>query len=217
MEEQIKKFRVVEGMRGGPKNTPYSPRSVSLAFVCGEEARMLVFKMYGEFHSTTKIAEEIKKRYNYKLGTDTVNDMVTTKSGSMYVKSFRDEFLAKIQEVPISNKKVRLLDYDKNLNILNGMIDELSKKVKKTNSERFALVRLISHSTSLKAEIREEMEKKQLLLQNVNLSMGGVTDEQLQRRKRELLESIKRAEGRGATGAAPDTDDVIAEAEVEST
>lgn len=189
----------------------------SLARNRGKDAWLLVLRAYAEGVPTKDICQLIQEKWDFTLTPASVSHMVKQESAQVYIKSFRDVYMSKVMEVPIANKRVRIDDYQKNLEIINKNIERLMEKDENTKDEKIELARLVALSTSLKSEVREEMEKRPQMFQNVNISMSGMTDEQLHRRKQELIGSVRRAEGRGAAGTAPDTDDIGAEAEIEST
>ena len=193
-----------------------NPTEKSLRVNLGRDVWLLMLKAYAEGNTLQAISDMIKRDYDFKSSTTAILKMTRAKMAQVYIKSFRDEYMAKVMDVPIANKRIRIDDHQKNLDILNEDIAKLRGKKKKTAKEKMELIRLVALSTSLKAEVREEMEKRPQLFQNVNVSMSGMSDEQLHRRKQELIGSVRRAEGRGTFGTAPDTDDIGAEAEVES-
>ena len=196
---------------------PISPQEISFRRKHGNEGGMFIMRMYADFNSQKVIIAAVKETYNWDFSQPSLSGIVNGVQAQMWVKSFRDDFLSKLQEIPISNKKIRLMDYQENLDVLNAVIADLKGKADKTAEEKMEIVRFIGLSTALKAEVREEMEKRPQLFQNVNVNMNGMSDEQLQRRKQELLSRIRRADERGAFGAESDTIDAGAEAEAEPT
>ena len=181
----------------------------------GKEAWILVLRAYAEGMPVSKIVDLIKERWNFKLTINMVNGIVGSKAAQVYIKGFHDEFMSKVLDVPIANKRVRIDNHQTHFNILSKEINILSAIEGKNATDHAALVRLITQATTLQSEVREEMEKRPTVFNHVNVSMNGMTDEQLYRRKQELIGSVRRAEGRGTFGTAPDTDGSGAEAEIE--
>jgi hypothetical protein len=218
---QVKK-RKPSGQQPSPQflaARPHNPQEISFRRKHGDEGWLFILRMYAEFNSQKQIIAAVKERYNWDLTQPSLSGIVNGSQAQLWVKSFRDDFLSKLQEIPISNKKIRLMDYQTNIDVLNEIISDLRAKREGdsglTADEKMELARFISLSTALKSEVREEMEKRPQLFQNVNVNMNGMSDEQLQRRKQELLSRIRRADERGAFGAESDTIDSGAEAEAE--
>ena len=180
-----------------------------------KEAWLLILRAYAEGMTFVDITKMVKEKWDFDLYPKEVMNMVNVESAKLYIKDFHDQYMAKVLEVPIANKRIRIDDHQKNLDILNKRIAEINGQPPEERDDK-NLVRMVALSTALKNSVREEMEKRPTVFNNVNVSMSGMSDEQLQRRKLELIRGIRGFEGRRASGTASDTEDIGAEAEGES-
>lgn len=176
-----------------------------------DDQRMFVLRMYGEGHNPPDISREVKARFNVDIHRGSVEATCNATKNQPYVKHFRDSYLARVQEVPIANKRIRIDDYQKDMELLNKMIDKIKSigMDKLTNKGREELSLLIHRKCVLKSEIREEMEKKPHLFQNFNLGIvGEMNDETLHARKQELIAKFRGTVDRGIARTESDTDGI---------
>ena len=103
----------------------------------------------------------------------------------VYINKFRDEFLMKIKEVPIANKRVRLEMLQKTIDE-NEELREVVDKSTVTGRKELSLIHRRNNETLCVA--REEIEGKPAVMQQFNFSLyGNLTDEELQKRKDEII------------------------------
>ena len=140
----------------------------------------------GQFKKPTEISVILKEEHPefYEKAKDTLRVLIgnVVRRNRNYVNALKEEYIKQIMEVPGAHKRVRL-------DRLETLYDEDGK-----TSER---------RETLKA-MREEMEGARVNLNLYQLNiLGGLSDEELARREREIVERI-RVDSGGETKASED-------------
>lgn len=148
----------------------------------GLKDRILV--LAGQFKKPHEITVLLKEEYPafYKKGKDTIRltiNRIICKNRN-YVNALKEQYIKAIMEVPGAHKRVRL-------ERLETLFDDDDK-----TSERRETIKAM----------REEMEGARVNLNLYQLNiLGGLSDEELARREREIVERI-RVDSGGETKAA---------------
>ena len=156
-----------------------------------DEARMFIFKDYGEGLPADKIVSRLKKRFQVEADEDEIQDLCEDKDNRVLIDQYRREYLVKVKDVPVANKRIRLDDYQSLRDKLFEVINACNIKKKYGKRDFFTAVRRYNE---VAMAVREEMEGKSNAYTQINITeLSGLTDEELERRKTEL---IARAQGR---------------------
>jgi hypothetical protein len=155
------------------------------------DQRMFALRMYGEGMDSGEIRKEIKDRFDISITTSAILQTCRAKCNQPFVANFREAYMARIREVPIANKRIRLDDMEKLRKKLMSLIDSNPLKTKSDKSEFIAVSGRLNQ---IEAEAREEMERKPHFFQNVVVGMGDMSDEALHKRKQEIIRKIMKAE-----------------------
>lgn len=173
------------------------------------DQRMFVLRMYAEGHSLSNIQGEIKSKYGIKMTVHGIKCTCEAMKHEPFVTNFREVYLANIRAVPIANKRIRIDDLEKIRIRLNTLILENKGKSK---SDKAALLAEIRRLNETLAVAREEMEKKPQFIANVAIgNLGGLSDEELHRKKQDLIGTIRKSFDGAASRNRPDTEDIAAE------
>lgn len=161
------------------------PSSTTLAKIyLTEPQRLMVYRLYAEFKSPAKVRGLLASEYNINVSDQFIHQICKSTSGMPFVQKFRDEFLMRVKDVPIANKRVRLEELDKNRVELNDLRELPPTDTAEGRNERSMLMRRINETV---CAAREEVEGKPLLMQQFNISANShLTDEELNKRINEL-------------------------------
>ena len=156
-----------------------------------EIERLLIYRLWAEFKSPavvqTKFNEEMKK----EISVAVISNMCRRPEAMIYINKFRDEFLMKVKEVPIANKRVRMEELQKTIDE-NADLRIRVDLDKPDGRQELSMIQRRNNETLCVA--REEIEGKALVMQQFNFSQySGMTDEELQKRKDELIEKAVKA------------------------
>lgn len=166
------------------------------------EQRMISLRMYAEGCTQKEIKDELKDKYDVDISYSAIKWIITAKKNKPHLKHFKDAYLAKVREVPIANKRFRLDDRETIRVKLVKMLEENKLKTKSDRAEFLAVSARLNQTLN---EAREEMEKKPQLISNVVMNMGELTDDQLHRRKQDIINRVRKFERGGIAGTGPDS------------
>ena len=153
-----------------------------------ETQRQMVYRLYAEWRSPVKIRDNMKSKYGVEISETSISSICRTDSAESHVNRYRELFLAKIKEVPIANKRIRLDELEQSRQLLLDMVEKLDINDKNDRVELSMLIRRMNETLCV---AREEMEAKPLLMQQINISQfSGMSDEELERKKEELIMKI---------------------------
>ena len=165
------------------------------------EQKMLVMRMHAEGSDSGQIRREVKLKYDIDASLDVIKAVLVAKKHQPYIKQFKDTYLATVREVPIANKRFRLDDVEK---VRKKLLQLLDKNPLKTKSDKTEFLQVTAELRRLLDTAREEMERKPQLISNVVMNMGDMSDDQLHKRKTDLIRRLRTFDGRRTSGAYSD-------------
>jgi hypothetical protein len=165
------------------------------------DQRHMVLRMHAEGLGPLEISKFLLETYNIKITTNSIYDTCRTKVNEKFVKSYRETYLAKVKEVPIANKRIRVDDLEK---VRTKLIQLMEKNTCETKSQKAEYVSLSGELRRITDCAREEMERKPNLISTTIMNMNEVSDGELHSRKEELIRKAQRIVGGGASGDNPD-------------
>ena len=150
-------------------------------FIRDKEIKEKILLLAGQFKKPTEISTILKEEYPtfHEKAKDTIRLLINKiiYENRNYVNVLKEQYIKAIMEVPGAHKRVRL-------DRLETLFDEDNK-----TSERRETIKAM----------REEMEGARVNLNLYQLNiLGGLSDEELARREREVIERI-RADSGGET------------------
>lgn len=163
---------------------------------------MYAIRLHAEGVLPHVIQKELISKFKIKMDSKSINDTCTAKCYQSSYKAFRDSFLVKVKEVPLANKRIRLADKEI---IRIKLMKHINSNTLRTKADRAEFLAFAFRLNQIGAEAREEMEKKPQLFQNVVINREDVSDENLHKRKQELLRKFRSSVGRGTSRAEPDS------------
>ena len=182
-----------------------------------DEEKTFIFQSYGEGMPLETITAQLKKRFKVILSSPYIDEMCKHQDNRMAVDRFRDDYMSRLKDEPIANKRVRLNYYQ---NMVERMT-ELSNDINvKTVDGRKELLMTFRRINEVLCACREEMEGKSNAFTQINITeLSSLSDEELQRRKEVLLAralgTFNEADyGIGEVGEGTTSADVIESVEV---
>ena len=161
----------------------------------------LTLRMFAEGYSIPNIRKELSTKFNINISRQSILLKCEAKGNQQFIKDYRETYLAKVREVPIANKRIRIDD----LEMVRTRLIKLLKENKCENkSQKAEYLTLSRELRALVESAREEMERKPHLISNTILNMNEVSDGQLHSRKEELVRKAQRVIGGGASRIDPD-------------
>ncbi len=88
------------------------PKPARMERKLSDEQRILVFKMYAEGVMPTEMSKWIKENWAIDYQPDSIASVVRTDRAQPYLKKFKEQYLARVKEVPIANKRIRVDDLE---------------------------------------------------------------------------------------------------------
>jgi len=179
------------------EHTNNSRYNITIMRICklNQDQRITVLRMFGEGMDSGAIKREVGGRFGITISATAILQTCRAKKNQSFVNSFRETYLAKVRDVPIANKRIRMDDLEKERVRLNKMIESNPLKSK---SEKLEYLRVASELRRMIDTAREEMEKKPHLIQQAVMNFAELSDEQLHARKDELLREARRLSGKDA-------------------
>lgn len=153
-----------------------------------DDQRVNVFRMYAEGVGPQEISKFIKENWGITYQPDSVSSVVKTERAKPYLKQFKEEYLNRVKEVPIANKRIRVDDLEKVRVKLMKLLNENTCETKAQREEFRFLCRTLN-DTIINA--REEMEKKPF----INLGLGDFSDksdDELIAERNDILKKVGR-------------------------
>lgn len=164
------------------------PRPARMERKLNDEQRLLVFKMYAEGIGAPEMSKWIKENWDIVYQPDSIYSVVRTERAQPYLKKFKEQYLARVKEVPIANKRIRVDDLELIRLKTVKLLKENPCETKAQREEFRFMVRTLNDTIS---NAREEMEKKPF----INLGLGDFTDktdDELIAERNELLKNAER-------------------------
>jgi len=167
------------------------------------DQRNLAIRMYAEGYAPGAIVKEIKERFDISITPLGIVKTCKSKCNQPLVAAFRKSYLADLRKVPIYHKRIRLEDLEVSRRKLITHI-KTNKGVDK--KERDELCTLIQRHNEVIKVAREEIENKPQLVSNTIMNVNNIqSDDDLYRRKEELLRKAQIFERGRDTGAMSDS------------
>lgn len=149
----------------------------------GEEKALRVLQMYAEGRSYTEIGEVCELSYAVVKG-------LTTEVGNkQFVDQFRKNYMARVMEVPVANKRIRLDE-------LEGLRVKVAKLLEGAGENVSVVCKLVREMLGVLERAQNEMEVRPLLLAQIVAGyneFGALSDEKLYERRMELLRLAQRS------------------------
>ena len=177
------------------------------------DQRHVVLRMYAEGNTLGVIQQHLIEEYKITLGRNSIYATCHSKVNEKFIKSYRETYLAKVKEVPIANKRIRVDDLEK---VRMKLIELMEKNPCETKSHKLEYVSLSGELRRITDCAREEMERKPNLITTTIMNMNEVSDGELHSRKDELVRKAQRIIGGGASGDNSDRGSSESEDSIES-
>ena len=157
-----------------------------------EPQRLMIYRLYAEFKSPKKVSLLTQEQFGILVNPAMIKSICSTLEAMVEVQKLRDEFLMKVKEVPIANKRVRLESLQKTIN----ENEELRESVDTSTADgRGELSMIQRRNNETLCVAREEIEGKPLIMQQFNFSQySSWSDEELQKRKEKLISKARKME-----------------------
>ncbi len=152
-----------------------------------EIKRLFLLRLHSEFKENKEIVEKYNKKFEANIKESDVDKELNNTENRYLIQQFRNNYLNKIKNVALANKRVRLddLDYLRNryLELIRGnmCIDKDERQEFRIMSR--ALIEVLGAA-------RDEIEGKGITFNQMNVSMGefdGKSDAELLARRQELI------------------------------
>ena len=180
MLEKMEKGALVHWQRDGKTHEEQFGKKLN------DEQRMFVYRCHAEYLMPLDIKRMLTENYGVVITTATIGTICRANKAKAHIEKFREEYMQKIKSVPIANKRIRLDDIEKTRVKLVELINSNPLKTKGDKAEFLMCSRRLNETVCV---AREEMERKPLMVQQLSLSdYSSLTDEELQQRKRDIIE-----------------------------
>ena len=182
-----------------------------------DEQRMFVYRCHAEYLMGHEIKRMLTEHYGVVITVATITTICRAQKAKAHIEKFREAYMQKIKDVPIANKRIRMDDLEKARVKLGEM---MSGNPCKTKGDKAEYRSCIKHLNETFCVALNEMERKPLMLQQMMVSdYSNLTDEELQERKREIIEKEtgvrqRRDSGAGESGSGVEVEDKGKPAEV---
>lgn len=156
-----------------------------------DEQRLTILRMCGEGMKLREISKYAKEEWNIDYSISAIHQMAKAKRHQPHLKKFRDDYLKRIKDVPIANKRTRIDDLEKVRVKIMNLIDENKCETKAQKDEFRNFTRTLN---DVIINAREEMEKKPQLISGLGLvgDFSDKSDDDLIRERDEILKQADR-------------------------
>lgn len=154
------------------------------------EQKLIVYRLHAEGLTDRDIKAEIQNRYEVDMTAKGIYKSRTTQKAKPYIDHFKKQYLADIKKVPIANKRIRM--NDKEL-IRSKCVEMIEKNKLKTKGDKLEFLQVAGRLNQISMEAREEMEKKPHMFGELMGAMREFSDDDLEKRKRELILRLRTA------------------------
>lgn len=180
-------------------------------------SRMYIFQSYGEGKDIETIATAIRRKFNLTITPEKLEVLCAHEDNKVYVDRFHDDYMARVKDVPIANKRMRLNDFQ----LMRDRMFKMAKEIDSSTQEgRKDLLMVFRRINEILCASREEMEGKSNAFTQINITeLSSLSDEELQRRKEILvakaLGTFKEADfAIGAIGAGAEAENASQSSQV---
>lgn len=156
-----------------------------------DEQRLICLRMYAEGETCGNISKYIKEEWNISYTATGISHLAHQKKYQTYLKKFKDDYLKRIKDVPIANKRVRVDDLEK---VRIKVMKALEENFCETKGEREEFRHMVKTLNEVIANARAEMEKNPALIQNIGIlgDFSDKSDDELIGEREELLNQARR-------------------------
>lgn len=156
-----------------------------------DEQRIILVRMHAEGMAPKDMVAHIKNEWNIDFTSEGVGVVVRAKKFEGHLKRFREDYLKKIKDVPIANKRIRIDDLERIRKKVMKALEENPCETKQQKEEFRFFVRTLN-DTIINA--REEMEKKPQLIAGLGLlgDFSDKSDDELIAERDEILRQANR-------------------------
>lgn len=164
-----------------------------------DEQTHIILKMMAEGSTPSECVKFIKETWQIDISSSALSQSYQAKKYESFVKKCKDDYLKKIKDIPIANKRIRVDDLEKVRTKLMAAIEENKCENRSQREEFRQLVRTLN---DIIINAREEMEKKPNLVPVMGLGdFSDKSDDDLIRERDELIKQAERFIS-GGTGEA---------------
>lgn len=150
-----------------------------------EDLKTFVLQCAGEGNTPTEIIQILCARKKVNVPVEKVETFCSSEDNKHSIERFRELYLARLNDVPIANKRLRLNDLQKVRDKLFNLLNEIDVKTKVGRNEMIVIFRRINETLAV---ARDEMEGKFVQQNFVNITeFSGLSDDELQYRKDILI------------------------------
>lgn len=143
--------------------------------------KLFILQLHGEGAAMERIRQEAQARFEEPFTAKRVRDICIAPENQVFVERYRDKYLAEVKKVPIANKRIRIDDFQRMRDKLFEMADIIEVDTVEGRSE---LLKIFQRINDILAAVRDEMEGKPWLLQQINITeLSAMSDDELQRKK----------------------------------
>lgn len=156
-----------------------------------DEQRLMVCRLSAEGRTPTEVVAYIKEEWKISFTTTGIQTILKTKRYQVPLKQYRENYLKRIKDVPIANKRLRLDD-------LQFLREKYMKALRanpcETRAQRDEFRALSRSLNEVIISSREEMEKKPNLIPGFGLvgDLSDKSDEELIGERDEILKQTER-------------------------
>lgn len=157
-----------------------------------DEQKIEVCKMYAEGCTTAEIARTIKESYSLILNINGQKAIVNSEWAKPFVKKFREDYIKRVKDVPVSNKRLRLDDLQY---VRDKLIDQIKSNKCDTKIKKDELRKDTRSLCEVIASCRDEIEKKLNVIPGLGIigDFEDKSDEQLISERDELIRQAEKS------------------------
>lgn len=205
MPRQIKKF--AEAKKLGLKYIENVKETTS-------DCRMFILRNHAEGYDAEKISVDIQAKLKLRLSKTLISSLCSLPQNKIYIEQFRAEYLSRVKEVPIANKRCRIDDLQR----MRNELFEAAKQLDVTEKQgRMELLMIFRRVNEIICVAREEMEGKAGVLNQINITeLTNMSDDELQRRKDVLVAKALGTYKERNIGLGEDSEGTASESQPES-
>ena len=150
-----------------------------------EKERLFILESYGEGTSIPNISLIFISKFRKKISHSAVTSVCHEEDNKAVIENYRSNYLVRIKDVSIANKRLRLNDLQNMRDRLFLIAEQLDDTTPEGRSELLLVFRRIHEIICV---ARDEMEGKSNAFTQINVTqLSNLSDEELQRRKEILL------------------------------
>lgn len=165
-----------------------------------DEQTHIILKQMAEGSTPTECVKFIKDTWQIEISSSALSQSYQAKKYESFVKKCKDDYLKKIKDIPIANKRIRVDDLEKVRLKLMKVIEENKCQTKSEKEEFRQMVRTLN---DIIINAREEMEKKPNLVPVMGIGdFSDKSDDALIAERDELIKQAERFISGGTSEAS---------------